>query len=259
MPSPFPGMDPFLEDPALWPDVHANLIVTIQELLNRVVRPRYVARVEGRVYMTSDDDPAHEFARIPDVKIETTPGTTGLASAGGLAIAESVLIHQSDPVTERRVEVVEVATREVVTVVELLSPANKTPGSAGRTSFLEKRDEVLASPANWFEIDLLRAGTGHPSRRRFPHHAYLIYKSPVAIRPNGRAWPVRLQDPLPVVGVPLRAPDPDAPLDLGRALALAYDRAAYDATVNYAADPTPPLEPGLAVWADALLREKKLR
>lgn len=259
MPSPFPGMDPYLEDPALWSDVHTNLIISIQELLNRAVRPRYVARVETRVYMTDDDDPAHEFARIPDVKIESTPGDAGHATAGGPAIAESVLIHQSDPITERRVEVRDVASSEVVTVIEVLSPANKVAGSAGRTSFLEKRDEVLASPANWFEIDLLRSGTGHPSRRRFPHHAYLIYKSPVAIRPKGRAWPVRMQDPLPVVGVPLRAPDPDAPLDLGRALALAYDRAAYDATVNYAAEPKPPLPPELAAWADALLREKKLR
>ncbi|HYH63794.1 MAG TPA: DUF4058 family protein [Urbifossiella sp.] len=259
MPSPFPGMDPYLEHPALWPDVHHELISSIREQLNQVIRPRYVARVEERMYLTDDDDPAHEFARIPDVKIESTPGSGGPLPGSGIAIAESVLIHQSDPTTESRVEVVEVATREVVTVIELLSPANKTPGSAGRTSFMKKRAEVLASPANWFEIDLHRAGTGHPTRRRFPRHDYHVYSSPAAIRPDGRAWPIRLADPLPVVGVPLRAPDPDAPLDLGRALALAYDRAAYDATVNYAAEPIPPLPPDLATWADEVLKAAKLR
>ena len=81
----------------------------------------------------------------------------------------------------------------------------------------------------------------------------------MAIRPKGRAWPIRLQDRLPVVGVPLRDPDPAAPLDLGRALELASDRAAYDATVDYTSDPTPALPPDLSAWADALLREKKLR
>ena len=259
MPSPFPGMDPYLEHPALWPDVHHELISAIREQLNQVIRPRYVARVETRVYMTDDDDPAHEFARIPDVKVDFTPSPSGPTPAGGPAIAESVLIHQADPTTESRVELVDVATQKVVTVLELLSPANKRSGSAGRTSFLEKRDEVLASPANWFEIDLHRTGIGHPSRRRFPHHTYHVYSSPVAIRPKGRAWPVRLQGALPVVGVPLRAPDPDAPLDLGRALALAYDRAAYDATINYAADPTPPLPPELAAWADEVLKAAKHR
>lgn len=141
----------------------------------------------------------------------------------------------------------------------MLSPANKTPGSAGRVSFVGKRDEVLASPASWVEIDLLRAGTGHSSRRRFPQHSYLIYSSPAVIRPKAKAWGVRLRDALPVVGVPLRAPDRDVPLELGRALAMAYDRAGYDATVNYTADPVPPLPPDLAAWADDLLKAAKLR
>lgn len=118
---------------------------------------------------------------------------------------------------------------------------------------------MLASPANWVEIDLLRAGSGHRLRERSPHHPYLVYSSPASLRPGGKVWRVRLQDPLPTLGVPLRDPDPDAPLDLGAALALAYDRAAYDASVDYAKDPVPPLAAEPAAWADGLLREKKLR
>ncbi len=77
MPSPFPGMDPFLEVPELWPDAHHGLITTIQELLNKKIRPRYVARVEERVYMDSEDEP-DRFTWMPDVNVESQPftGTT---------------------------------------------------------------------------------------------------------------------------------------------------------------------------------------
>ncbi|QDU22358.1 DUF4058 family protein [Urbifossiella limnaea] len=258
MPSPFPGMDPYLEHPALWPDVHHELISAIREQLNQVVRPRYIARVEERLYLASDYDPTDPFQRVPDVTVGLSRPDAA-ATTAAIAIAEPLVVRQAEPTREARVEVRDARTHEVVTVIEVLSHANKTPGSAGRRSFLEKRDEVLASPAHWVEIDLLRAGAGHRLRQRYPHHTYLVYSSPTDLRPDGKAWRIRLQDPLPVVGVPLREPDPDAPLDLGRALVLAYDRAAYDATVDYAAEPTPPLPPDLAAWADGLLREKKLR
>ena len=258
MPSPFPGMDPYLEHPALWPDVHHELISAIREQLNQVIRPRYVARVEERLYLTNDYDPEHDFQRVPDVRVNLARPAAPPPS-GGPAIAEPVLVRLAEPVREARVEVREVGTHEVVTVIEVLSHANKAPGTAGRRSFLQKRDEVLASPANWVEIDLLRAGSGHRLRQRYRHRHYLVYSSPPDLRPAGKVWPLRLQDPLPVVGIPLRTPDPDAPLDLGRALALAYDRAAYDATVNYAAEPTPPLTPELAAWADEVLKAAKLR
>ena len=259
MPSPFPGMDPYLEDPAVWPDVHHELISTIRELLNQKIRPKYIARVEERLYMESDDDPERQFQRVPDVNIEIASGR-GLKSANGaVAIAEPVIIPQSDPIRERRVEIQEVATREVVTVIELLSPSNKTEGTAGRQSYLDKRDEVMASAANWVEIDLLRTGKPPPTRPRFARHQYLVYSSPVDLRPKAKAWPMHLHEPLLVVGIPLRSPDPDAPLDLRAALDLAYDRAAYDATVNYRKPPTPPLPPQLSRWANKLLKSKKLR
>lgn len=257
MPSPFPGMDPYLEAPRLWPDVHHELISTIRELLNKQIRPRYVARVEDRLYMVPDDDPDHELYKVPDVKVETRSPAPLKSSTGAVAIAEPVLIHQSDPIREGRVEIRDVASGEVVTVIELLSPSNKLKGSAGWVSFQEKRDEVMASAANWVEIDLLRAGTPNPAKRRFPKYQYLVYSSPVIVRPNAKGWPIRLQDPLPVVGIPLRAPDPDAPLELQKALELAYDRAAYDATVDYTRDPVSPLSPALARWANKLLKPKK--
>jgi len=256
-------MDPYLEDPRLWPDAHHELISTYRALLNRVIRPKYVARVEERLYMVADDDPELEIRRVPDIQIEkytgaVPPGPNG--ASAGLMIAGSVVVRTRDPIREGRVEIREVDGGDVVTVIELLSPSNKLPGAAGRQSFLKKRAEVLASSANWVEIDLLRVGTSHPiKRRRFAKYEYLVYSSPANSRPDGKAWPIRLQDPLPVVGIPLRDPDPDAPLDLQAALALAYDRAAYDATADYTKDPDPPLPPELAAWADELLKQQKLR
>lgn len=260
MPSPFPGMDPYLEAPDVWPGVHANLIVAFQELLNRVIRPRYVARVEERLYMVPDDDPFRNIERIPDVKVDSTAHWNGgPAAAGGLAIAESVVVR-GDPVREGRIEVLQAGNRTLVTVVELLSPSNKATGSAGRESYLAKRAEVMRSSANWVEIDLLRAGTGNPFRGgRFQLCHYLVHSSPVNMRPDSKNWPLLLPNPLPVVGIPLRDPDPDAPLDLQAALTMAYDRAAYDATVNYKAAPDPPLIPALAKWAKTMLKAKKLR
>lgn len=264
MPSPFPGMDPYLEDPDVWPGLHAFLIPVYAELLNQKIRPKYVARIEQRLYMTTEDETPGEFQRVSDVRVDR-PGTAAAtrrkrqSESGGLAIAEPVVIRESDPVRERRVEIQEVASRNVVTVIELLSPSNKSNESAGRESFVKKRKEVLDSKANWVEIDLLREGRSHSAKRRFADCEYFVYSSPVVMRPDGKGWRMRLQEPLKVVGIPLLDPDPDTPLDLQAALNLAYDRGAYDATVDYTKDPVPPLPPDLAKWANKLLKQKKFR
>ena len=151
MPSPFPGMDPYLESPNVWPDAHHELISSIRELLNKKLRPRYVARVEDRVYMVPEDDPEEELWNVPDVKVESRPVPRHLWSMptnGTLAIAEPVVIRENGPIREGRIEIQEVASRKVVTVIELLSPSNKVNGAAGRKRFLQKRDEVLSSTAN---------------------------------------------------------------------------------------------------------------
>lgn len=262
MPSPFPGMDPYLEDPEVWPGVHAFLVAVYAELLNERIRPKYVARIEQRVYMTSEEDDPREFQRVSDVKIDRraeSRTSARIEEAGGAAIAEPVVIRESDPVRERRVEIQEVATRNVVTVIELLSPSNKVKGSAGWDSFVKKRKEVLDSRANWVEIDLLREGRPHPSKNRFRGCQYFVYSSPVGERPDGKAWPMWIEDPLKIIGIPLRAPDADAPLDLQAALDLAYERGAYEDTTDYRKQPNPSLSPDMARWAGKLLKQKKLR
>jgi hypothetical protein len=264
MPSPFPGMDPYLEDPEYWPGVHTFLIAVYAELLNKLIVPKYVARIEQRVYMATEvDEEEKSFQRVSDVKIDrrvrkSSPSRSSQRN-GSLAIAEPVIVRESDPVRERRVEIREIATKKVVTVIELLSPANKVNGTAGRESFTKKRREVLESDASWVEIDLLRDGRPHPKKHLFGGCDYFVYSSPVTLRPDGKVWPLRIEDPLPVIGIPLRDPDPEAPLDLQAALNLAYERAAYDATIDYTKRPVPPLPPTLAKWAKKLFKPRKAR
>ncbi len=164
-----------------------------------------------------------------------------------------------DLVREARVEIMEVASREVVTVIEFLSRATSEAVPRAGKSFLRKRGEILSSTANWFEIDLLRDGIPLSSKKRFLNCEYFVYSSPTELRPDGKAWPIRLEQPLPVVGIPLKSPDPDAPLELQKAVERVYDRAANDATIDYTLEPTPPLAPHLTAWVDQLPKQKKLR
>ncbi len=263
MPSPFPGMDPFLEDPVLWPDVHHGLISSYQALLNRHIRSKYVARVEQRVYLSGDDNPETNLY-VPDVRVDVADGQgrrRGGRKAAVRAADEPIelTLVTPDEVSEAFIEVRTAADGAVVAVIEVLSPSNKIYGSAGRDSFLKKKREVVTSDAHWVEIDLLRFGAKPTFAKFLPPHEYLVQVIPVDRRPKGFVWPARLVDRLPTVTIPLRGGDPPAPLDLQAALDMAYERAAYDASVDYADDPMPPLPDDLAKWADELLREKKLR
>ena len=251
MPSPFPGMDPYLEHPALWPDVHHEFISVIREQLNQRIRPGYVARVEERTYLPEADDPGLTLY-IPDVKIRDT-GEYGTRTDGSVAIADPVVLVTllDEEIREARVEIIDANTRNIVTVIEVISPSNKIPGSAGRKSFVEKRLEIMRSSIHWVEIDLLRGTTSLDAfvQNRLEPHDYYVHVSPVELRPKGRIWPIQLEQQLPIIGIPLRTPDADVPLDLQSVLTTAYERAAYDATIDYTREPVPSLSKPKAKWA----------
>jgi hypothetical protein len=263
MPLPFPGMDPYLENPELWPDVHHELISQIRAALNPALRPRYIARVQLRVYISDQDDPGREF-RVPDLRIEKSPrrkGAKKVQRREAVAVAEPLTIPflTDEEVEEARLEIRHVESKTLVTVIEILSPANKIRGSAGRKSFLDKRREILNTGAHWVEIDLLRAGTPTLARLERADCDYRIVVARCDECSYGKFWPVNVRQALPVVGVPLRGKDPDAPLDLNAVLRTAYDTAEYDATIDYRRDPVPPLSREDAAWAAKLLHEHGLR
>jgi hypothetical protein len=255
-------MDPYLEDPWLRPDVHHEFISTSRSVLNPQLGSRYVVRIEERVYIADEDDPNFLF-RIPDLRIAEKPSRPNESTASAsktpaaiVPITMTTLFEQE--VRESRMEIIVREGREVVTVIEMLTPANKVPGSAGRASFMKKRNGFMHSNSYWVEIDLLRQG--QPS---FPIHGteceYRVHSSRVEMRPRAHVWPIRLRDRLPIVKIPLRAADTDLSLDLQQVCDLSYDRAKYDRTVDYQREPNPPLSADDAAWADALLRQKGLR
>jgi len=258
MRSPFPGMDPYLESPLIWPDVHASVINMIRELLTPQVAPRFFVGVEHRVYIIDGDDEAKPLL-VPDLAV--------LVGAGGAPRGRSprakglapVLLTVTDPieVRESRLVVRRVGgDRAVVTAIEVLSPANKTRGSRGRETYIAKRDEVFASGVNLVEIDLLRAGERAPSLMPWPRGDYLVHVSRAHKRPQGEAFVWNLRDELPEIPIPLGKGDPDAVLDLARAVRETYDRARYDLEIDYGRPPEPPLRSEDAPWAARLLGER---
>jgi hypothetical protein len=257
-------MDPYLENPGPWPDVHHRLISIPGEQLGAQLRPKYYVRIEERVYVSDEDDPGRSVI-APDLRIAERPSlaNTAFQPAGvaTLEVAEPVEVTSvfEDEIHEARLEVIDREQRLVVTVIEVISPTNKVAGSRGQVSYQQKRQEVLSSPNHWVEIDLLRTGQSSTLREVLPPCDYTVHVSRRERRPKATVWPIRLTQRLPVVPIPLRPEDPDAKLDLQSVLATAYDRAAYDLELDYRPEPVPPLNPEAAAWAEALLRGKGLR
>ncbi len=268
MPSPFPGMDPFLEKPSLWPGVHHNFISVAQGILTAQLRPKYFVRIEERVYIADDsDDPRKAQLRIPDVEVALRSGwgETSFTPVGAefesLEIPESVVATTwfEEDVHQAFLNVVDTQSRNVVTVIEILSPTNKIPGSRGRESYEQKYREIMYSPSHLVEIDLLRGSRTVPLPRTVGTHEYLVHISRKHSGPRGQRYPLRLPHRLPAIPIPLKAGDPDATLDLQALVEQTYDRAGYDMEINYSNEPIPPLEAPLEKWADQLLRSKGLR
>ena len=254
MPSPFPGMDPYLEDPAIWSGVHSAFLGAIFERLGPVLRPKYAVRFEERVYVTSEDDPGYRHI-VPDVRVIERDPVGAITSYGSLAIAEPMkVVHpEDDEVRESNLQILDLRDRSIVTVIEMLSPTNKISGSFGRTSFLQKRREVFATEAHWLEIDLLRDGIRTANLPGIPNTEYQAYLSRAGQPRQGFVWPMSLRERLPVIGVPLRGTDADMPIDLQAVLDSVIERGSYDLDTDYRAKSVPPLEGDAMAWAQRLL------
>lgn len=174
MAGPFPGMDPYLEEPSEWPDLHSRLITTISDTLAAAVAPAYIVRIEQRVYTTS------------------------------VELVFDLEMH------DLYIEIHDAQSSEVVTTIEIISPFNKVPGSIGREQFLRKRRAVMSSPAHWIEIDLLRAGERPPEVTGQSGY-YALLNRGGSIGPF-EVWYANLRDALPTIAVPLRPPHADVPL-----------------------------------------------
>jgi hypothetical protein len=241
-------MDPYLEG-HLWPDVHQSLASQFKRQLSPLLRPRYVVRLA--VYFVRDRVPTHELdVAYPDVEVVrpksqlSEPGVDyALLSPSARGITPPSLVVPTSVTLETRLTSVQVRDserNELVTSIEIVSPANKR--EPGLSIYRRKRSRLIRSAVHLLEIDLIRRGERpwQPDAMADPPPPYLALLTRTT-QAATEVWPIQLTDMLPVLPVPLRAPDADVPLDLQAALASIYDESDYGLTIDYAASPPPSL------------------
>jgi hypothetical protein len=204
------------------------------------------------------------------------PRNSAVATAGdgGLALAEEPRVACSpsvwmripnEPLRHHFVEIRDVARgHALVTLIEVASPTNKRLGP-DRRAYEAKQQEILDSDTSLIELDLLRGGKpliGGPMvieavARLEPQPDYLVTVN--------RAWqrgaelqyqlfPVRLEERLPCITIPLREGEAEPPLDLQYVFQQAYDGGPYArGAIDYDRPPDPPVRPDLADWMKARL------
>jgi Protein of unknown function (DUF4058) len=260
MNSPFPGMNPYLENSVFWAEVHHRLITAIADNIEENIPPQYRVAIEQRTYLSDNSDSV--LVGIPDVSVfsqqaspQPYPSTaTQTSTSEGI----TVMLPLPEHITENYLEIREISTGFVVTAIEILSPKNKRPGE-GRKAYELKRNKVLASLSHLVEIDLLRSGKTMQILGKFPATDYQIIVSRSQIRPQAKLYAFSIKEPIPVFPLPLQSEDTEPILDLQSLLKGIYNRARYYLTIDYNQEPVSPLKSEDAAWSDALLREQGLR
>jgi len=257
MPSPFPGMDPYIEAPRIWTDFHNGLADEIRAHLNRTIRPKYYAGLTPYVTYETIEVTQRAVENIrPDVGIwqtARTPLATGAAPVLDAAPVTSTVTHEL-PFELFSVEIRMAGAETLITSIEILSPVNKHRTHDAHIDYLRKRRELLRSAVHLIEIDLLRGGLRPPLDTPVPKAPYYITLSRANRRPHVAVWPLALNARLPIIPIPLLEPDPDVPLNLGEVIASVYERGGYDARIDYAQPvPPPALSPEERAWVQLLL------
>lgn len=278
---PFPGMDPYLEAPDIWPDFHDALASALRSILNIYLPAPYYARLQKRPELGVIMSGGVIHRIVPDVSVlrypqARTPGSLLREAAPAVldyprpeaTAGVEVRIH-TDPLQHHFVEILDAAHgHRLVTLIEIVSPSNKHPGP-DRRAYEANQHDILSSDANLIELDLLRSG-----QRLLPYpelaaaldslaHAYLVLLNRSRLRQDlwmdYTLYPVRLPEPLPCIPVPLAGGDPDVLLDLQLAFNRVYREGPYLRAVDYTQPPEPPLNEADTAWAEERLRLSGLR
>lgn len=260
MPSPFPGLDLYLEYPAFWSSFHTRLIVAIADAIEPQLGGQYYVEVESRTYQ-SDESDDEVLVGIPDgivfaEKSESSPSDERSADSASVATQlrpEKVSLPMPLKVKERYLEVREMGTDQVITVIELLSPANKRNGE-GRIAYEKKRRSILGSATHLVELDLLRGAKPMPIRGQQTVSDYRIVVSRRSQRPTADLYRCTIRERLPSFPIPLKAMDAEPIVQLQEVFNQVYDRARYTHRIDYRQPlPPPKLSPEDQQWVDDLL------
>ena len=246
-------MNPYLEQEDVWHGFHERMISHVSELLVPQVRPNYIVTLDESAYIHELPAEQRRLLGRPDVGVAARSDTAPAAAVAATLPAAPAYGRVPLSVDVERLSYVQIRdrrSRRVVTVIELLSPANKNHGP-DREQYLTKRRQYFASGVHLVEIDLLRGGPRLPLED-LPGCDYYVLVSRYEDRPRVALWPIGVREPLPLVPIPLRGNEARAKLDLQNALHHVYDAAGYEDYI-YAEPPRPPLDPGDAAWAARLL------
>jgi len=262
MQNPFPGMNPYLEDPSLWREVHQRLVVCLADALNQNLPESYSAYIEERVYMESVDV---ERQIQPDILISKPAGALVTVPTASTVITDTpthIELRVLDPIREPYIQIFASRGRHrlLVAVIEVLSPTNKTPNAVGRAHYLEKQQQLLQSTAHLMEIDLLHYGEHTAFLPREAILADGTWDYLVALHRagwggvRGDVWRIALQQRLPRVMMPLLPGDGEVVLDLQEALNRVYSEGRFDRKVDYTQPPPVPLSDEPLAWVRQIVQ-----
>ncbi len=255
-------MDPYLEEPTLWQDFHADLAVTLKHHLNGQIGPRYYATVETQSVPHDLDVEIANRIR-PDVSIyeplDTTVGELPETASASIPSAP-LMLPAVMSVKLRSVRIYRTETGELVTTIEILSPFNKRPASDGLMQYRLKRAQVLASHVHLVELDLLRSGE-RPALELADHPVdtdYVLLVNRFGPDRVSEVWPVGLDEPLPLIPIPLLSPDPAVALNLNILIRDVYAGSGYDWRISYDRPPPPPaLRAAVEAWVANVLASRR--
>lgn len=238
MAPPFPGMNPFLEDADIWPDFHGSFLLELRSRLNQILPKGYVARWDRYVWV--DEGQEERLLGRPDVFV-SEPSVPAPPNGGTATLTAPLTVTL--PMLEAKgkpfVKIVDARGKRVVTVIEMLSPANKSTG-VDHDAYLAKRQEYIHAGANLVEIDLLRGGQRAPVEGARTPCDYCILVSRASEFPKAGFWPLSIRDPLPRIPIPLDPSVADVEIALQECLIPVCQHGRYDEDIDYTQAPPPP-------------------
>lgn len=272
MPSPFPGFDPYLEDERFWHDFHERFIAHSAEALASTVPPRYRIRIEERALVATEPYEPSQRVAYPDIAIaekKSTSTATAVATATEVVTevtADKPIVVEFVAEAEKHqafIKIIDRTRERLVTVIELLSPSNKRSGE-WRSAYLQKQMSYMEGSVNLVEIDFLRQGQHTVAVPDYALERVKPFYGIVSVwrfhmRHRFEVYPIRLQQRLPRIAVPLLPEDKDVVLDLQWVFNKCYDLGRYGLDIDYTQPPPVPLTDEEQAWVDKLLREKGLR